>query len=348
MQQYDELLKSPLYNLSMCSLENFHSCFINWLGLNYPHETLNLFLPNISAQNVTFKTQERYKDKFIFDIYVTYGENEILVIENKLKSYPTDKQLNDYSGCLKNENAHFVLLTLAPMPNLPKEWQTLSYSKLAQRMHRIFDNIIFDNEYHKYLINDYLKLIEYFSKVFPQYSSQKYDLYEKKLCDLQDIYIKYRTNELKDFICTNLKIKDITVDTDFRNKQGIINIWNNFKDYDVTFLIQIQKNEYRYCMIYGKQSENNLRETIATELANKNLWFYDCINNYPKAQNYNSKNFLGYKPDFIYRYQTLDKLFNKKTVSEITYQEITDRVKKDIIRIQENKYKIINIIVKGI
>lgn len=347
-KQYDEIKKSPLYNLSMCSLENFHSSFINWLGINYPQETLNLFLPNLSAKNIKFKTQERYKDKFVFDIYATYGENEILVIENKLKSYPTEKQLSNYSENLKNENVCFVLLTLAPMQNLPDKWKSLSYAELAKRIRWSFDNVMIDNEYHRYLINDYLNVIEHFSRIFPQNSSQKYDLYESNLCDLQDVYIKYRTNELKNYILTNSEIDDLVIDTDFRNKQGIISIWIAFKDYDITFLIQIQKYEYRYCMIYGYPDENNLRETLATELANNNLWFYGCIIDYPKAKNYNSKKFCGYKPNLIYRYQTLDNLFNKKAVSEVTYQEITERVKKDITNIQDNKYKIINILTKCI
>lgn len=29
------LLNSPIYNMSMCSLENFHTCFLSWLGKNY-------------------------------------------------------------------------------------------------------------------------------------------------------------------------------------------------------------------------------------------------------------------------------------------------------------------------
>lgn len=33
-----DLNKSPIYNLSMCSLENFHTCFLKWFGQNYPQE----------------------------------------------------------------------------------------------------------------------------------------------------------------------------------------------------------------------------------------------------------------------------------------------------------------------
>ena len=39
----NNILVSPIYNLSMCSLENFHTCFLNWLGNKYPQKTLKLF-----------------------------------------------------------------------------------------------------------------------------------------------------------------------------------------------------------------------------------------------------------------------------------------------------------------
>lgn len=36
-----KLQNSPIYNISMCSLENFHTCFLKWLGQNYPRFILN-------------------------------------------------------------------------------------------------------------------------------------------------------------------------------------------------------------------------------------------------------------------------------------------------------------------
>ncbi len=36
------LTNSPIYNMSMCSLENFHTCFLSWLGNNYKHEFLEI------------------------------------------------------------------------------------------------------------------------------------------------------------------------------------------------------------------------------------------------------------------------------------------------------------------
>ena len=39
-----ELKQSPLYNLSLSSLENFHTAFLVWLGKNYKKEFLSVFI----------------------------------------------------------------------------------------------------------------------------------------------------------------------------------------------------------------------------------------------------------------------------------------------------------------
>lgn len=339
---------SPIYNMSMCSLENFHTCFINWLGNAYPVETLKLFMPDKNADNIKFKKQIKHNSEYIFDLCVTIGNNneEFLVIENKLKSFPTEEQLINYNNAFEGKNATFVLLSLAPEVNLPKNWKYLSYSELAKRMHKLFDNIEFLDEYHKYLVADYISVIETLSSSFPQSNSMKYDFYNEKISDdLKDVYIKYRTSELCNFIN---KTANLSTTVDFRDKQGILNIWCDFKDYDITFLIQIQHNEYRYCLIYGDETENELRESIAGALVKSGIWFNNCIEDYPKARNYQSKKFCGYKPNFIYRYQTLEKIFNKNKLSDISYQEIAKKVNKDISALQECKHKVVKILVDSL
>ena len=242
-----------------------------------------------------------------------------------------------------------ILLSLAPADNikLPKECK-LTYGELAKRMHKKFDNKNFSAEekYNKYLIQDYIKVIEYLAKSFPKNTSMKYDFYDEKISDeLKDIYIKYRTSELSNYINENT---NLSATDDFRDKQGIVNVWCDFAEYNISFLIQIQGNEYRYCMIYGSESENELRESFADKLVKNNMWFYNCIDNYPKARNYQSKKFCGYKPNFIYRYQNIEKLFNKDKLSNITYQEIAEKISKDISELLEHKHEIIRSLVDSL
>ena len=335
---------SPIYNMSMCSLENFHTCFLNWLGKIYPTETLKIFLPNTITSNINFENQERFGNKYIFDLYITMGNHseEILVIENKLKSFPTEEQLTNYSNSLADKKANFILLSLAPKIKLPKGWYYLSYSELAKNMDSVFDNADFKEEYHKNLVKDYISVIKNLSNNFPQNNSNKYDFYDIKVNeDLRDLYIKYRTSELSNYINENTKL---TSDTDFRNKQGILNVWCDFKEYNLSFLIQIQNNQYRYCIRYEDDKNEKLRESIATSIAEQKIWFNNCIENYPKARNYKSGKFCGYGTRFIYRYQDMEKLFNKKKPSDITYQEIADKINKDISELLKHKQEISRII----
>ena len=76
---------SPIYNMSMCSLENFHTNFLKWLGNTYPNETLHLFLIDKAEGNIKFKDQEKENGN-IYDLCVLKDNGEkILIIENKIK-----------------------------------------------------------------------------------------------------------------------------------------------------------------------------------------------------------------------------------------------------------------------
>ena len=341
------LQNSPIYNISMCSLENFHTCFLKWLGENYPRQFLNVLL-NINIPkdvNVKFETQVRYSKDTILDLQITLNngqDTEFIVIENKLKSYPTQEQLIKYQNYFRDNKSNFILLSLVPNFEVPKGWQYISYENLAEKLSHILE---FKNQYDEFLITDYINVVKLIANAFPKLSTQKYDLYENNKLDeigLKDIYIKYRTSELCNFINKNT---NLSVTVDFRDKQGIINVWCSFENYNITFLIQIQNNEYRYCLIYGNESENELRESIATILTKNNIWFNNCIENYPKARNYQSKKFCGYKPNFIYRYQTLEKVFGKIKMSDISYKEIAEKVNKDISDLLKHKSEIVKILV---
>ena len=100
----ENLLNSPIYNLSMCSLENFHTCFLSWLGNNYKHEFLEILtgVHYIDKVEIKVETQVNYGKNNILDMLITVknGDNtEYIVIENKLKSFPTEEQLSRYQEC---------------------------------------------------------------------------------------------------------------------------------------------------------------------------------------------------------------------------------------------------------
>ena len=332
---------SPIYNMSMCSLENFHTCFLNWLGGIYPAETLKLFLPDKNAQNIKFKHQVKRSNEYIFDLCATMGddEEEILVIENKLKSFPTEEQLTKYSNIFEGKKATFILLSLAPEVNLPKQWQYLSYNELAKRMHAVFDNAKFETEYHKYLIQDYIDVIDEISNALQIKDTKKLDFYDVpkqlKQLHLRDIYIKYRGALFANFLKKN--VQNCEIYSSFHHGKNTIDIVLISNDrYD--FRIQLEGNQFRYCFLPAWSDDEKNKEDIAITLLYDQLWFF-------YTEEYSKKEFCKYGKNFIYRYIKIERLFAKDNLKDVTYQELTNYINK-VIKIFFENYKDIDALVK--
>ncbi len=334
-----DLVNSPIYNLSMCSLENFHTCFLKWLGQNYPQEFLKFLLNKECPDNLklNFETQVRCSKDVILDLQIKIidGDNtEYIVIENKLKSYPTNEQLIKYQDCIKDRNATFILLSLASKFELPAGWKYISYQSLAETLSKITD---FKNKYDEFLIKDYVNVVTAFSNAFPKISTGIYDFYELNELDeigLKDIYVKYRTTEFVNYIEKKLNRNDISVGYSFHNKKGTIDIVKPLNLSGCNIGIQIEGNQYRYFMNIP-DVENDLREEIALKISEQNYWFNNTKNPFrPKIYN----KFCGYEPAFIYRYY-------EKDLNNVSYEKIVEQIEKDINILDENQYKIMRIIV---
>lgn len=340
-KEYLDLTKSPIYNLSMCSLENFHTCFLKWFGQNYPQEFLKLLLNKIYSDNlkINFETQIRYSKDIILDlqIEISDGKNiEYIVVENKLKSYPTSEQLIKYQNYFKDKKTTFVLLSLASNFKSPKDWTYISYENLAESLSKISK---FKNQYDEFLIKDYINVITAFSRAFPKTSTGMYDYYEPNELDkigLKDIYVKYRTSEFVDYVKQKLNRDDLYIGYSFHNKKGTIDIVKQLCTLGVNIGIQIEGNQYRHFMIIP-DVENDLREEIAKEVADKGYWFNNT-GNPDKSKIY--KDFCGYAPNFIYRYFQIDKYFNN-----LSYEEIVGQIEKDIKILDKYQYEIMRILV---
>ncbi len=344
------LLNSPIYNMSMCSLENFHTCFLSWLGNNYKHEFLEILtgVHYIDKVEIKVDTQVNYGKNNILDMIVTVknGDNtEYIVIENKLKSFTTKEQLKRYQECFVDKNTKFILLSLAPKFELPKGWGYLNYSELAEKMKGKFS---YKNDYDKYIIEDYISVITKITKAFPKTSSQKYDFYENNKLDeigLKDIYVKWRTSEFANYIKQKFNRTDWDIGFSFHNKKGTIDIVKNFSEYGFNIGIQIENNQYRYFMniLWSDTSDktNKQREIIATQIVVNDYWFRNTMNP-RKTRIY--ENFCGYAPGFIYRYFYIDKYFGEYNLSDISYENIVEQIEKDIKHLDENQHEIIRII----
>lgn len=345
-----DLKSSPIYNMSQSSLENFHTSFLCWLGNTYPIAFKKLFNKfnnknfdkkhscETQVKHTLLKNKDDEKNKSIrTDLEFKFNDNELIIIENKIKSFPNDEQLKIYSNVKEFDKGTttFILLSLVKKMKLPNPWKYMSYLELANQMGKIFNKKFkydkYDENYHKCLIQDYINVINLLSRNFPKKSNETYDLYEQKkeiIDDLQDIYIKYRTSELANYIKKKInKEYNWDIKEGFYRTQGIVDVIRKL-DNNITFKIQIQGNYYNYGVVYSKSEKWGIK--IAKKLFEKKYWFVKTEN--PKGKT-NHENFLSFAPDFIYR-RYEEKLDNK------TYKEIINIINKDIKDFEKNLSKI--------
>ena len=342
-----KLKSSPIYNMSQDSLENFHTSFLCWLLNTYPEFT-KLFTSNTNF--LSCKKQQSHGNNIRTDLEIELNNKEIIIIENKLKSFPNNEQLEKYSAFFskKYKTTSFVLLSLVQKENLPNnwdKWEHKSYSELAKKMQRIFKRIKYKEPYHKDLIQDYISVINLLSKSFPQKNKETYDLYEQKqqiVDDLQDIYIKYRTSEFANYINKKINKKynwEIKEGFSTKCKEGLVDVIRKL-DENNRFQIQIQGKHYSYGFVYleNKSDEKTWKDriNIAGKLNEKNYWFIDTEN--PKGKTKHD-NFHSYD-DFIYRHS------KKRLDKSPTYKEIINRINKDIEIFEKNLNKIKRLIYK--
>lgn len=352
---FNKLKESPLYNLSMSSLENFHTNFLVWLGNTYPEQTWTLLTgKQETPQNINFEAQKNCGKNCKFDLCVKEKDNIILVLENKIKSYPTEEQLKKYNEGIGNSNCKKILLTLFPFTSSNPGWTVLHYSELVKNWETSFN--FSDVIYPEALVIDYFNMIEKIvnivGKAIEKEEVDKYDIYKiaDDLEDFHDVYVKYRTFNLMNFIKEYVKIdtKDIKFSTDFSNSnEGVINIEKQYNE-KIILSIQIQGQEYRHCLVYDKDATKQDRYNFAEKLE---FWFNDDkgMNTYTKRSSYaccqrpedKKIKYRGYSPDRIYRHIDINNLEEANGNDILSYNSIAEKVSEDIKNLNSNEGKII-------
>lgn len=207
----ENLKKNYLFKLSLGSKELFHSNFLEmlWeLNNNLFIEMLQRLTGNgklLSAENTTYHLS-REKENFDICIYHKNGNRIFfdVIIENKVKSVPRKKQLDDYVNKVEGDNKHkqnqkeypcaYILLSLMEKFSdrqsieEEKKWKIVNYKNLYIAIDGIYKG------------NTILSL-------FP-----KTDEGRKRACEYNNIICEY-----KDFI-TELHGLQETIEKDFSNK----------------------------------------------------------------------------------------------------------------------------------
>lgn len=275
---FELLATSPIFHFSLHAKELFHSNFLAWLGSD--KELKHVFLTVMLKLGITQERIESWGDDFEvlrekdnLDLIVKAGDYTIrkqlrngkikdkwiqggwhLVIENKIKSIPTNEQLDKYTEVIRKNNSDvskvekLLLVPTDANVHLKDGWRLVNYTAVTQGLKESLSAI--KDSYKKAIIEDYVRMNEALVAILNDHKINENDkfLYVPS-CELNELRIadlvgKWRTSHVAEIFKrqTNLKYSIA-----FTNTYPLI---ETFKDIgDITIGIQIQGNQYRRCII---------------------------------------------------------------------------------------------------
>jgi hypothetical protein len=367
----DLLKSSPLFNLSLSSRELFHSNFLYWVALNYKNEFGKMFSEYIKKQPSNYTINNPQREKNHIDLSFSYINGQVVIIENKVKSLVYKEQLTRYSK-KNDENNNYILLCLSKplliesnleFKKTESPWLLLSYKELVIKLRDLGDNI-YDNNYHKDIINDYCLFINCLIEIdklcetseddkFNFHDIKKDEIYNslfESQVRLHDFYLKKKYELFAYLVFSKLKSHGKNI-IDFGNSM----IWENeipiiyieygmtrgcglmslkyLIDYNLALGIQIQGEHYR---MFIDNAKYKITEESLNKIDNK-LWF-DFSKNFPSHDIYpkSPKIFNKYGSSFFYKSVKLGSLISIKEIVKILISEVE--------LIEKNKQEIIHLL----
>ena len=257
-----ELKQSPIFALTKGNNELSHTNFWAWLieeitDESGNHPFIKLFIPDFYVGNKYdyhhVGREDGHRDLTIY--YREKGADSILchVVENKLKSIPTKKQLKGYEDIKvvidgqtnTKKNAVFAKGTLTGIEctlELDDDlslWKLLTYDELAERMDSIAKDIKALDDNTAMIIRDYICDIRNISNVIKtelESTNETYTWDAGKLEEVKlgDLFLKLKGCKLRDYINDRIdeyssKLKDNEwglpkAECSFNNKKPTITV----------------------------------------------------------------------------------------------------------------------------
>lgn len=264
------LKQSPVFSMSLGSKELFHSNFWAWIiEQEEGRPFINVFFPDFKLSDFKeVKREDGNRDLVIRDV----AGNEY-VIENKIKSYPSLKQIEDYR-CFKG-----VLTGIKEPPfELPKKWEFKSYKTIGEKLQSIAR--CFPEGFNRKIIEEYSKVVLAIDEIINESLNERkeYLSFEtSKTSDLQSIRMLdvYKKAKADDFAvrCEDL-IKDIKpliektgwdcwISRSFHNGKATISFdiqKGSEKDYKGMIGVQIEDNQFRLFLGVSKEKGMHAKE----------------------------------------------------------------------------------------
>lgn len=247
MKKIEEFIKSPMLYLSAGSKELFHSNFLYWIGKTN-RVLFERIINELSGKKMEWPTnweiRREYKNT---DICIVYNketgkmvknhpvtkEYAFLVLENKVKSLATRKQLLEYEekfdGLFENDCHRYILLSLAKdyaeLSDIKNtRWQITHYDKLSQAI------TMYASKYAKkeelVYINDYCKYIANLSKLVESWEINENTKHLQEHPDLKemrinDLYEKLHYSQMVQMLVTKLEDMDNALKEKYGKKDEV-------------------------------------------------------------------------------------------------------------------------------
>ncbi len=342
------LKNSPLYNMSLASMELFHSNFWAWL-MEKDSRFINVFF-DVSTNNIT--SCKILRESHHRDIVICIEDEKVqkeYIIENKLKSLPYKEQLYRYETGTKNFKSGIITGIIEPdfkRNNECENWTFLSYHTISKKL-RTTDYL---NGEYKLILNMYCDVVDALFYVLNNHleeSDFKYDLCYKepysKFIDirLHDIVKKLKMADFKMYFDEHYRNEvsciipnyELVTKVGFSNGQAIMDIFfENLEGLSekerIKIGIQIQDGQYRRVVeVPGVSTINTFKKYLG-------CWFEERTNNSIFGLSTSmSKDYCEYKPSFVYQYWNISENSSLQTDSFITYDTLCKQIVSDLSKI---------------
>lgn len=275
-----DLEKSPIYAMSLGSKELFHSNFWAWLMSRYP-DFVKTFFPELDITGLRIEREKNHRDITIH----TKQNDDIYIIENKIKSLPYVEQLAKYQIEAGKKFKGGVIAAIEN-PNFDENDYKVKVDKKEYSIHvkrdgsdiyilHITDsngNSLSNDNSLKWRFVSYNKIIEGIKKlsVSPEHSGviDEYSKVTQKIieiikyklddvgnkfllkCDelhgLKDIYQKYKMSHFKNEFEKRINDEDLSIVQDYSHDANL-SIYYTYKydDKEQRIGIQIEGQQYR-------------------------------------------------------------------------------------------------------
>lgn len=249
MDILQNLMQSPIYNISLSSKELFHSNFLAWLCEMYPKEMGSVFAEFLGlTDEIQIDVSSVERETKNIDLQFSLKSGEKVIIENKVKSLPYKAQLTEYAEkYIGEENVNYILLSLSEPEHLFKSkkekviecelsngglaiWKYLSYEQLSAALAKKLKSIT--DTYHRAMVIDYVDLLKSLIEI-------------TKLAEVDE-------NDLLNFQSDNIHaaLSEIRLDGFYLKKKGehIINLIReklNFENTKIHYALKAQSEKFK-------------------------------------------------------------------------------------------------------